>query len=151
MHAPVLQLVFQNPVFTSIIRKLLKLTCFICLLVTLRVGILEMQAKPRPALPPPIGPIATFRFDEANLAFPAIPIAITNAQTVESFSGMALVMAGSGPALLALPQIILSNKNILPEQAGTIELWFSPLWDSGQAGGTGSPQCLSNLFGGWRN
>src|SRR5881409_3998089 len=63
------------------------------------------NAKPRPPSPPlPEGQLASWRFNGDSAAEPA-PLVSLNAETVESWSGYALDMAGTGSRLFELPEI----------------------------------------------
>jgi len=104
-----------------------------------------LVAKPRPPQPPrPEGYVASWRFNgEPERA----PLATVNLRGSDSWSGHALVMAGTEKTLLALGG---KAKAKLVGEAGTVRLWFAPEWNSVSEGGTGPGVEVRLLeFGSW--
>jgi hypothetical protein len=114
----------------------------------------DAPAKPRPPLPPyPERALKSWRFDDdlwrTNAA--TAPLAAINLSFVESWSGHALRMAGSEPAILALAEQGRDGRLNAPMNGpATIRWWFSPEWTSASAGGTG-PKAAARLLevGAW--
>jgi hypothetical protein len=94
------------------------------------------HAKPRPPVPPlPEGEIARWRFDTTNQPTPFIA---QNVHLTESWSGMALEVAGKERALFALPMVRFDGTALnLSPATGTLRFWFAPAWTSTEAKGSG--------------
>ena len=65
------------------------------------------------------------------------PLLSVNNLVTESWSGSALLMDGSQPALLALPAVAASGRPNLNTDSGMIRFWFAPRWASASAAGEG--------------
>ena len=98
---------------------------------------LVTQARPRPPFPPvPEKSLASWRFDDpTNVAAGAL--LTVNPCAVESWSGYALQMSGTGPALFAVPQFTAQGQTNFLAAAGTLRFWFAPDWGSASEGSQG--------------
>jgi hypothetical protein len=113
-------------------RSFLLIGTVLCSLVLFAVPLL---ANPRPPVPPlPEGQLAVWRFNGTSESEPA-PLLALDVETVESWSGYALRMAGTEHRLLVFPESTASGKKTLNRSAATLRFWFSPGWSSGEAGG----------------
>src|SRR5687767_9519404 len=100
----------------------------------------EEFPRPRLPLPWPVVTLNQWRFDGADwfTQLRTAPLAATNLSVVPGWSGYALRMAGSGPSLLALPEMSADGKtNLLANGPTTLRFWFAPDWASTSAGGGG--------------
>lgn len=107
---------------------------------------------PRMSFPPlPEGELNSWRFDDAAWQTNArtAPLAVINADFAPSWSGYALRMSGTNPAIAAFAYTNLANgANLL--SSGSVRLWFAPDWSSAIAAGAG-PGADAVLFetGAW--
>ncbi len=94
---------------------------------------------PRLAFPPlPERELNAWRFDDAvwQTNTHTVPLALLNVAFVPSWSGYALRLSGSDPALAAFPASTASGQtNLL--STGSVRFWFAPDWSSSAAGGDG--------------
>jgi hypothetical protein len=88
-------------------------------------------AKPRPPWPPlPEFQLNLWRFDDADLRDQRgdVPLAVENAQFVESWSGYALRMACMPQARFILPERAVDGRLNLSPAIGTIQFYLAPDW-----------------------
>ncbi len=91
---------------------------------------------PRPPLPPiPEGTLSSQRFDDASLRPGTEVLVNAGGRLVESWSGYALQMSDTEPALVAFAATSRKGKANLSTDEGAIRFWFAPHWESDKGPG----------------
>jgi hypothetical protein len=108
-------------------------------LLVLALGAAAGWGRPRPPLPPLPERQLLFHagFDAPNWGdfSDNQPLLLRGIETVESWSGYAVQIAGKEPALLRFPLLDAKGQVRLTPDVGSLRLWFRPAWSSAPLGG----------------
>ncbi len=112
-----------------------------------------LHARLRPAVAPwPETHLRVLRFDATNGFDTARLGAVSNvnARLEEGWSGYALRMAGTEPALLRLSCVGADGRTNLVPHHGSVRFWFRPYWGSAdlKGAGPGADACLIQIADG---